>query len=316
MDLDPRKPFTIEAGRAAGLSRRQFGSADYPRVAHGLYVAAGVRTDALLRARPLLGRLTGDPHLSHQTAAELHGLWVPKSALLHVCRDAARKRLRPADIASHQCPCHGDGREPGDIQELAGVPVSSPLKCFRELADVLELVDLVILGDSLVARGFVSPERLVADVADFHGDGAIRARRAASYVRAGVESPPESRSRMLLIAGGLPEPVVNLEVVTRGGRRRRTDLGYKEWKVGGEYEGRHHAEDSAQYRSDIVRREEFDELGWRLILIESHGLYVDPMGTVDRMEAALRQAGWRGPRKPWPDFRRHFPGRPPRAYPA
>lgn len=309
MDLDPRKPFTIEAGRAAGLSRRQFGSADYPRVAHGLYVAAGVRTDALLRARPLLGRLTGDPHLSHQTAAELHGLWVPKSALLHVCRDAARKRLRPADIASHQCPCHGDGREPGDIQELAGVPVSSPLKCFRELADVLELVDLVILGDSLVRRSRCAPKDLVEAAAAGSGRGIRLARRAAGLVRAGVDSPMETRARMLRVLSGLPELETDLRFYDGQGQLvRRLDAGDRATLTAVEYDGRHHVQREEQWEADLLRRDEFEDQEWRIVTLVSKDIYTTPGRTVDRLARIFRRRGLTvGPRSH--EWRRHFHGR-------
>ena len=47
------------------------------------------------------------------------------------------------------------------------------------------------------------------------GRGCRLARRAASLAREGVDSPQETRLRLLLVLAGLPEPRVN--VIIRGG---------------------------------------------------------------------------------------------------
>ncbi|YAL84278.1 hypothetical protein ACMYYO_05575 [Dermacoccaceae bacterium W4C1] len=305
--MDTTRPFTFAQAQAAGITRRQLGSPRFTTLGRGLYVE-GV-ADLSLRAEALLQSIPGDAHLSHQSAAERWGLWVEPSAEVHVCRQAG-KRVQRHGVRSHQCGRHGTSRTPADVWQRGRMAVSAPIVCFLELADVLDLVDLVILGDSLVARGYCSAEELVVAAHDFSGDGAVSARRASEWVRPGSESRQESRTRMLLIAGGLPEPVPNLEVSTLGGRRRRIDLAFAEWKVGAEYEGRQHADSDQQWSSDIMRREELDALGWNLILIQPEGLFVDPMRTIERVTAALRRSGWRGSLKPWPDLHRHFPGRP------
>lgn len=83
---------------------------------------------------------------------------------------------------------------------------------FLDLADSLDLVDLVVLCDSMVKLGLVTPQRLVEAAASFKGRSRALARRAASLVRAEVDSPMESRLRMLIVLAGLPEPVVNHKI--------------------------------------------------------------------------------------------------------
>jgi very-short-patch-repair endonuclease len=49
-----------------------------------------------------------------------------------------------------------------------------------------------------------------------------------------------------------------------------------------EYDGRQHAEDSRQWLADIFRREELDQMRWRLVSVTSEGIYRDPLRTLER----------------------------------
>ena len=51
----------------------------------------------------------------------------------------------------------------------------------------------------------------------WHGRGAKLARRAARFVRDGVDSAMETRLRMLLVLAGLPAPEVNFILPPRPG---------------------------------------------------------------------------------------------------
>lgn len=142
-------------------------------------------------------------------------LVIPPGSRLRVSGVDARVRRRP-DAVVH-----------------SGVPMTSPAQTFLDLSGDLDLVDLVVLGDSLVRRGVLTPEELAATAAAHTGRQARRARRAAAYVRDGVDSPMESRLRMLIVLVGLPEPVVNhaLRDETTGRVRYRLDLSYPQWRI-------------------------------------------------------------------------------------
>ena len=84
--------------------------------------------------------------------------------------------------------------------------------CIRDRARCLELVDLVVLGDGLVRQGHITAPALLKAARQHEGPGAALARLAAGYVRPGVDSPMETRVRMLFVLAGFPEPVVNVEV--------------------------------------------------------------------------------------------------------
>ena len=127
--------------------------------------------------------------------------------------------------------------------------MSGPLQTFLDLAGAgLDLVDLVVLAESLVAAQRFQPADLVDAAQSWLGHGAKRARLAGRYVRAGVDSPQETRLRMLLVLAGLPEPVINLILRWPDGSwRMRLDLSYPELQLIVEYDGRQHAENTLQW---------------------------------------------------------------------
>jgi hypothetical protein len=175
----------------------------------------------------------------------------------------------------------------------------------------LDLVDLVVLGDSLVKAGAFTLEELTEGAQLWTGGGAALARRAARLVRRGVDSPTETRLRMLIVLAGLPEPEVNVVVRTEGGDwSRRFDLCYPRLKLIIEYDGRQHATDPKQWSSDILRREQLEAQGWSMIIITAEALYNRPIDTLGRITGALRARGCPGlPRRTPPAWHRHFRNR-------
>jgi hypothetical protein len=208
------------------------------------------------------------------------------------------------------------GHEPDCVVEVVsrfGLRVSSPAQTFLDLAAVVGLVDLVVVGDSLVRETGISPDVLVRAAQAWGGDGARLARRAARLVRKGVDSPMETRLRMLIVLAGLPAPEVNFIIRNPDGSpRMRFDLCYPGLRLVIEYDGRQHAEDDDQWGHDIDRREDLDRLGWRLVVVRSKGIYVDPEHTLHRTVTAMRERGARGlPRRLSSEWRRYFPARVP-----
>lgn len=103
-----------------------------------------------------------------------------------MCR-AAPHRTNRQGVRAHQCQSHGGGRAEDAVWIRDGLPLSAPTTVFLELADTLDLVALVTLGDSIVRMGWATPESLRELCSTFRGDGAVQAREAAALVRAGVD---------------------------------------------------------------------------------------------------------------------------------
>jgi very-short-patch-repair endonuclease len=178
------------------------------------------------------------------------------------------------------------------------------------MASVLTFVDLVVLGDAIVRRSSVTPEGLVALCEASTDRHAKRALEAAGYVRDGVDSPMETRLRLLIVLAGLPEPKVNFKLYDAyGNLLRRFDLSYPELNLIVEYDGRQHAEDTEQYDTDIYRREDLDRGGWRIVVVTSKGIYQKPEETLFRVHRELKERRAPGlPRRLSDAWRAHFPG--------
>lgn len=298
--LDPLRPFTradaISAGIASGLR-----TSAYKRLLHGIYISAAVEVTPLLKAEAALLPFGEKAWASHATAARVHGLPTPPLPDEHVTVLDRRRRHRRIDVTCHVA-------RKGRIQSIGGVHVSSASQVFIELAALVPLVDLVIVGDHMIRQGLVNLDDLRTFCADASGPGAALALTAAGYVRPGVDSPMETRLRMLIILAGLPEPDVNL-LVGNELERRKYDLSYRHSKTIVEYDGRYHVEREEQWESDLERREAIDDDQWRILVFVAKDIFKSPGRTLERIHRVLLLRGEPGVPKTLTDtWRAHFPG--------
>lgn len=293
--------------RQNGVPIQELLSGRYQRLFYDAYVPSAVRVTPLLKARVALRLLPQAARISHHTAVQLWGGIAPQSPEVHVTMTEPGLRCRREGIAAHFA---NAGDEASFHQ---GVALSTPTRAFLELAAAgVSLVDLVIAGDSLVRATKFMPQEFVDAAEASNGKRVRLARRAARLVRAGVDSPMETRLRLLVVFAGLPEPEVNLILRDEHGDwQRRFDMCYRDLRLIIEYDARQHAEDDDQWGRDIERREELDRLGWRLIIIRANGIYGDPERTLRRIQEALRDRGATGvPSRFKAEWMRHFPARP------
>ena len=305
LEFDLTQPFLGAEAVAAGLSPSALKGPNFRRIFRGVYVHASVPPHPLHR---VIGALLLHPSgavASHLSAATVYGLPIPKHSEEHVSVPTAADRRQRPGIRSHV-------GSTDEARLVNGVRVSSPVRLFVELAALLDLVELVVVGDALVRGRHTTLEQLRDACATSDAKHAVAARRAAAYVRADVDSPMETRLRMLIVLAGLPEPEVNVKVYDEDGRLRfRFDLCYPDLKLIVEYDGRQHRADLDQWDRDTERRDWFDHEGWRIVPVFSRGIYRRPDQTIHRVEAALRACGCTTlPRRLSDDWRAHFPVRP------
>jgi hypothetical protein len=99
---------------------------------------------------------------------------------------------------------------------------------------------------------------------------------------------------MMILLAGLPEPEVNFIVRDENGEwQLRFDLCYPLLKLIIEYDGRQHLRDPMQWSRDLLRREELERAGWRIIVINSEAYYQNPTATLTRIRQALADRGCR-----------------------
>lgn len=293
---------TRAKARAMGIPLSDLLGPGFTRLFHDTYVSSSRVITLRLRASTIIKRLPGATHVSHHTAVRLWGGIAPDSADIHLSMASREARCRRTGVAAHL------GTADAQTTIFDGVPISTPVQAFLDLASVgASLVDLVIAGDSLVKANDLDPQQFLAAADAYQGRNARRARRAASLVRAGVDSPMETRLRLLIVLAGLPEPQVNMIVRIASGKWRwRFDLCYPEYKLIIEYDGRQHAYHAEQWSHDLERREWLDQEGWRMLVVISEGIYGDPLRTLHRVKAALEERGARVPKSFKQEWRRHF----------
>lgn len=301
--FDPRRPFPRWQGIRAGLGRATLDGPGFRRILHGVLVAADVPDSPRLRAEAALVCFFPSALASHATAARVWQVPVTLPPGEHVTVPVTGHRLRRAGVTCHVRP----GAEHVVVD---GVRVSTLPDLFVELAGLLPLVELVVAGDWMVRRRGLRPIDLGAAAALAPGRAGVLARRAASYVRDRVDSPMETRLRMLLVLAGIPEPEINAVVRAGDGEvLRRYDLSWPGVRVIVEYDGRLHAASVEQWERDLERREEIDDSEWRILVVVSSGIYRSPGRTVARVHALLRARGLPGlASRPRDDWRPHFPG--------
>ncbi len=296
---------TRAEARQRGVALKELLGRRYQKLFYDTYVSSGLKITPLLRARVALQRIPQAARISHHTAVQIWGGVSPQSADIHVTMTDREPRCRREGIAAHFA-------ANSKMKFHQGIALSTPTQAFLELAaSGVSLVDLVIAGDSLVKSTGLAPEDFVEAAQAWEGNRVKVARRAAGLIRLGVDSPMETRLRLLIVFAGLPEPEVNLILRDGDGNwLRRFDMCYRDLGLIVEYDGRQHAEDDDQWGKDIERREELDRLGWRLIIIRADGIYGDPEGTLRRIQTALRDRGAKGLRARFKtEWVQHFPGR-------
>ena len=300
---NPGRPFTRTAGLTCGLTARQLRGAGFVRLHRNVYVARDTPLTPRIRAQGLLLIAPPSAVMSHHTAAGLWGGTVPDSSRLHVTVPRS-ETFRVAGVRTHQ-----SDRDRACTTAF-GVRLTTPEQTFIDMASTLDLVQLVVLGDRLVRRQRTNPAQLVRSAHAWTGPHRSLACRAADLVRAGVDSPPESRLRMLVVLAGLPEPTVNLILrdPRTGEWQRRFELAYEELRLAVEYEGRQHREDEI-WAQDIDRREELDRRSWRVVQVLDKGLYETPLRTLQRIEQARRDRGAAATRRFTDEWKPYFPGR-------
>lgn len=97
--------------------------------------------------------------------------------------------------------------------------------------------------------------------------GGIRlARQRVPLLDPGAQSPRETWLRLLVIDAGFPRPETQIEV-RRGGFTAFIDMGWRELKIGLEYDGDLHLSSRRRYVKDIGRHEVLGQLDWLMVRV-------------------------------------------------
>lgn len=180
-----------------------------------------------------------------------------------------------------------------EVTAVNGVPVTSPARTVFDLGRRPGLTVAVVRIDALARATGVTAKDVYPLVHSRRGArGMKQLRRVLPLIDAGAESPQETRTRLVLMRGGLPRPQTQIEVRNVWGAVfARIDMGWEEWLVGVEYDGGQHWLDPRIRADDIDRTAELERRGWRLVRVSADLLRHRPEVVVDRTRRALAAAG-------------------------
>ena len=252
-------PVTVACAESAGFSRQRLRGPNWRRVGCGTYVWAGIEPDPHSELDAIHRRLPPGSVFSGLTAARLHGLDTEGTTAVEV--------TVPPGISARARPgigIHSAALDPSAVTTCGPLPVTTPLRTCFDLARRLPLVGAVAVLDSALYRKLVT----LHELREYAGQsnpvrGLPRARRVIELVEPGVESPMESRLRMILVLGGLPRPQVQVELRDRDGSfLARPDLLYQAARLAIEYDGATHRDNLV---SDNRRQNRLQRAGYRLL---------------------------------------------------
>ncbi|MEW2473946.1 DUF559 domain-containing protein [Micromonospora gifhornensis] len=250
------------------------------RVRRGVYSDQPVDDEDELRA--LLLCLPAGTMLARQTAARRHGFGVLRDDLVHVQVPPSVPKPRLPGLVVHHCVLPV---QPVLVQGLPCVPAA---RCAVDLARTVSRFDALPVLDSALRAEAVTPDDLLAEVSAHRGLRGVRqARELVPLADGRAECRQESQLRLVLLDGRLPPPEPQLWVPDRyGALRYRLDLGYRERRVGIEYDGLTHLDRDA-LRYDRERVNWLDAQGWRMRYFTDRDLYRRPAHIVATIRAAL-----------------------------
>jgi thioredoxin reductase len=181
-------------------------------------------------------------------------------------------------------------------------PVSALVAARTELG----LLDLVVAGDWLIHAGRATLAQVRQALAEAKGRDCRKARRAGELVRDRVESPRETRLRLVIALSGLPEPECNVDLGDEWFFIARVDLYLREWDIAVEYEGDQHRTDSRVHARDLKRYEALAASGVLPVRVAKDHLR-HPCEVAWRIFDALVSRGYDGPPPSFgPDWRTAF----------
>lgn len=297
-------PFTLEQARRAGLSRKRTRGPDLWTPSREIRIPVAAPFNLLDRCRAYAA-VTPNSVVSHQTAAVVHGLYLPyrleKLRALDLARAVGDGPPRRKGVAGHVLDL-----EPWDVDVLGGVPVTSVQRTLLDLAPLLSVDELVAIADQIVCehhRSFgrevfprVSLGELQAYVATHAGArGMGKLREALDLVRVGADSRPETDLRLMIFRSPLPNFEHNVEIKDDAGQGKvGPDLACEEYKTCAEYEGGHHFTPEQQ-ASDHDRNFVTTSLGWHQVIINKEDMKAGEIVVVTKIARMLVAGGWSDP---------------------
>jgi hypothetical protein len=280
-------PFIGTEALSTGMVTRRTLASRHDMVYRNVYLRKGVELTPDRRAVAAWLWSKRNSTIAGLSAAALHGSrWIDSELPAELIRSEA------CDVGG--IVIHREQLRDDEIRVAHGMPVTTPARTAFDLGRRHRLETAIIRVDSLANATGLKPEDVERVAENHHGArGMVQLRRVLELMDGGAESPQETRTRLLLIAAGYPNPQTQIRVVDEyGSFVGRVDMGWEDWKVGIEYDGPQHWTDPEQHARDIDRLAELAAQGWVIIRVSRDILRHRPHVFLSRVRDAVRAAGW------------------------
>jgi hypothetical protein len=291
---------------ASGLTRARIRTmvsrGELISLARGVYITAELayrmrilpERDTATRAMAALATLGPGTVVSHDTAAELHGLdQLTIGQRLMVSRApgvGSRTGGQPGILV------HAAGLPPGDVGWRLGVPVTTVPRTVIDLARTLDFRSGLVVADSALHQRLTSKQELRAVLAACRRwPGASKAAEVVEFADGLAESVLESIARVVFRDLGLPAPEMQVEIRDADGNFiGRVDFLWRRFRTIAEVDGALKYDDRtrarAQLRRDKLLRGEDYEV--------EHFTWRDVVHEQDQVGRSLRTAFRLGSQRP------------------
>lgn len=286
------RPFTVAEGLALGLTEKAMRHPDLRAPHRGVRVPAHLPDDLRTRCVAVSLLLPAGSAFLGATAAALWGLPLPRDV------DPGARHALPIEVGVPRngprprvCGTTVRFVSPSRRRAAPGrLLLASPSHAWAALGNRLALDDLVVLGDAAARLDGTRQdlERRLSEPARLSGRRRLEA--ALHLVRERVDSPQETRTRLVVVRAGIPEPAVNVPARDEGGGWLGCpDLAWHRPKVALEYLGDVHRVKKTRWRADVRRREVLEDHGWKVLFATADDLARYPDQLVQRIDTALRE---------------------------
>jgi hypothetical protein len=286
------RPFTWQQAERCGVHRRVLAvlidSGLVRRVLQGVYAASQCPDSVLIRSQALHLLLSPSAVICDQTAAWLHGIAILKRGShlaappLDVCKVVDSRVNRPGIAGKRRFTLL-----PGDIQELHGLRVTTPLRTALDLGRRLWRYDAIAALDGALRIG-VDHAELLDEVPRFKGErGVVQLRQLAPKADGRAQTAGESALRLRWDEAGLPKPEPQFEIRDECGVLiYQLDVPLPELRFAAEYDGEEFHTEPDDVRHDRERRGDLERShDWYVRGFTKHDVYV----VQSDLDAQLRQ---------------------------
>jgi hypothetical protein len=217
-------------------------------------------------------------------ASALHGArWVDADTPIEIIWNASRA---PTGLV-----CRNERLTPAEITRVAGIPVTTLSRTAFDLGRHLPREDAIARLDALTRATPFAKEKVLQLAGEHRGARGVKAlKQVLPLVDGGGASPKETWLRLLLIDAGLPTPTTQIPLHLTMTKLAVLDMGWRDFLVAAEYDGKEHQSERDRYVKDRWRRQRLKELGWLVVTVIREDR---PEQVIERVRGALMARGWR-----------------------